>query len=460
MSGEPGQVEFPSRARAERYLTSDLPGIGGVLRSRWEDFLVEESPLYEPCGEGEHAYLFVEKHGMSTLEMVGAIAEHFGVRRADIGFAGLKDKRAITRQVVSVHIPGRRVESFPMLRHERLSILWADHHTNKLRRGHLRGNRFSIRVRGVGIADALTAQRVLSRLAVSGVPDRFGPQRFGITGDNHRIGAAMLRGEWSEALALLLGPSPNPTDPLRAMRAAFAEGRYDAAFEACPRVYRAEQRALCALASGADAERAFAAIDSVSREFYVSGFQSAVFNAVLDARLDDGTWNQLTEGDVAMRVTSRDEFLVTAAELAKPDLDARVRSGELSPTGPMWGPAMRVPLGEPGRIEREALEKTGVGATELERFGSSFRGLVEGARRPMRVAVIDPEVESGADGNGPFVRCAFELPRGAFATVVMDEVMKNGAPDAPRSSRQGPPAPEHPDDPEHEGGPRDIGKEA
>ncbi len=434
MASAQGEV-FDARARTTHHITSEIPGIGGVLRERWEDFLVEEIPLYEPSGEGEHAYLMVEKHGMSTLDMVGAIAEHFGVRRGDVGFAGLKDKRAITRQVVSVHTPGKRVESFPMVRHDRLTVLWADQHTNKLRRGHLRGNRFSIRVRGVSPGDALAAQRVLQRLAITGVPDRFGPQRFGLTGDNHRIGRAMILGRWDEAVRLLLGPGGDAPDALDTMRGLFASGHYAQAFEACPRHYRAERAALRALVQGHDAQKAMLAIDRTARGFYLSGFQSAVFNAVLDARIGDGTWNELVEGDIAMRVVTRDEFAVTPEELAKGDTPARVRSGELSPTGPMWGPAMQVAHGEPGRVERGALASVGVEPEDIERFGRAFKDSLEGARRPMRVPVIEPEVEGGVDDLGAYVRCAFELPRGAFATVVMDEVMKNGAPDAQHRGR-------------------------
>ena len=131
------------------YITADVPPVGGVLKQRDEDFFVEEIPLYEPCGEGEHQYLLVEKQGMSTLDLVRLLAKHFGVRREAIGFAGLKDKRAITRQVISVQTPGKTPEDFPMLDHPRARVLWADLHANKLRRGHLAGNRFSIRARGV-----------------------------------------------------------------------------------------------------------------------------------------------------------------------------------------------------------------------------------------------------------------------------------------------------------------------
>ena len=91
-----------------RYQTHDVAGIGGVIKQRPEDFLVEELPLYQPSGAGEHIYLFVQKRGMSTLELVNLLATHFGVTKREIGYAGLKDKQAITRQVFSIHAPGKR----------------------------------------------------------------------------------------------------------------------------------------------------------------------------------------------------------------------------------------------------------------------------------------------------------------------------------------------------------------
>src|SRR6056297_1521751 len=126
------------------YRSDGVPGISGVLKQREDDFLVDELPLYPPSGEGEHLMLFVEKHGLSTSYMIGVLARHFGVRESDIGYAGLKDKTAITRQHVTVHVPGKRMEDFPDLRDDRVRILWAEMHDRKMRRGHLAGNGFSI----------------------------------------------------------------------------------------------------------------------------------------------------------------------------------------------------------------------------------------------------------------------------------------------------------------------------
>ena len=131
----------------QRYLT-DAPGIGGVIKVRPQDFLVEELPLYEPGGDGEHLYLRIEKSGVSHGELISCLRRHFGVPAWAIGFAGMKDKHAVTRQTVSIQLPGRDPPAGP-IKHERINVLWAERHTNKIKIGHLAGNRFSIRIREV-----------------------------------------------------------------------------------------------------------------------------------------------------------------------------------------------------------------------------------------------------------------------------------------------------------------------
>src|SRR5262245_7615155 len=112
-----GGAEIDTFVEPAVYLTQDIPGVGGVLRESPEDFFVEELPLYEPCGSGEHIYLFVEKRNMSTVQMIRLLARHFGIGEESVGYAGLKDKRAVTRQVVSIHVPGKKPADFPAFEH-------------------------------------------------------------------------------------------------------------------------------------------------------------------------------------------------------------------------------------------------------------------------------------------------------------------------------------------------------
>ncbi len=421
----PDLQRFDAHIAAPVYLTRDVPGVGGVIKQRDEDFLVDEIPLYEPSGSGDHIYLYVEKRGLSTIQMRDEIARHFRVPPHSIGHAGLKDKQAITRQVMSVHAPGRTPESFPSFNHPRIDILWADLHENKLQRGHLAGNRFSIKVRGVEPASVLHARKALDTLARTGVPNRFGVQRFGYMRNNHLIGRSMILGDARGTIDLLLGAGGDMPVMQRESRLAYAAGDYQTAFEAMPRLFKGERQALRVMAASGDHAKALKAIDTTAAGFFISSFQSAVFNALLNRRVLDGSIDRLTDGDLAFVIKSRATFPVTTETFAEPDLAERLARFEIAPSGPMWGTTMRRAAGDIDRMEIEALTAAGVTPEHLvaceERDGYLMIG---GDRRPLRIPVIDPEVEGGVDEHGAYVRCAFELPRGSFATTVMDEIMK------------------------------------
>lgn len=407
------------------YVSADVPGIGGVIKQRPEDFLVDEQPAYAPSGEGEHIYLLVQKRGMSTMEMLRVIARHFGVPARAVGYAGLKDKHAITRQVVSVHAPGKKPEDFPMLAHERVSVLWADRHTNKLRPGHLRGNRFSIKVRNVQPTHVRAAWSVLRRLREVGSPNRIGTQRFGMLGNNHAIGRAIVLGAWDTAVQELLGPNAQRPDFNARARELFVQGKHREAIQEYPLQATIETRVLHQLALGKDARRALLSVDDTTLRFYLTAFQSYVFNRVLDQRVREGALATLRAGDLALKHENHAVFPVDEATLADATTAQRLERMEISPSGPMWASSMTRAGGEADAREVAALAELGLTPEQLLAFDQrSPRLALEGKRRPLRVPVIDPEVEGGVDEHGAYVRCAFELPRGAFATEVMREVMK------------------------------------
>ncbi len=129
------------------YFTADLPGIGGVIKQSPEDFVVEEIPAYEPSGEGEHLFLWIEKRDVSAEQLTRHIAKVLNIPNRDIGVAGLKDRTAITRQYVSV--PAQCAKRIGNIETDSIQILSFAKHQNKLRTGHLKGNRFSILVRDV-----------------------------------------------------------------------------------------------------------------------------------------------------------------------------------------------------------------------------------------------------------------------------------------------------------------------
>jgi tRNA pseudouridine13 synthase len=404
-----------------RYLTSEA-GLGGRIKLRPEDFLVEEIPLYQPEAAGEHLYMCIQKTEVAHGELMSCLRRHFGVTDKSIGFAGMKDKMGVTTQMVSVHV----LKDPPSMDipHARIKTLWFARHRNKLRMGHLTGNRFSIRIRDVEPHKAPTAMRTLDRLQSLGVPNYFGAQRFGYRHNNHLMGAAFLRGDWQMMLAQLLG-SRGATFPeyQRQRREHFDAGRFEEAASLWTAADRAERIACQALARGRKNKEACVRIGDHALSFWVSSLQSAIFNRVLDQRLEQGLFNTFIEGDVAFKHDSRGMFAITAEELAGPELVQRLEAKEISPSGPLWGRGM-MPAGTasvPEAMEHEALAAMGV-SQELLMTGNRAP---EGARRPLRTMLSHVELDAGADEHGSFIRVAFDLPRGAYATVVLREIIKN-----------------------------------
>lgn len=174
------------------FLTRNIPGLGGQIRTALEDFQVEERPLYLPCGEGEHLYVRITKRGLSTPDLVRRLSSSLGIKAQTIGVAGLKDARAVTTQMVSLQ--GIRPEQMTSLKMDNtiLSLQVLGHHRNRLRTGHHAGNHFRLVIRNVADHAAESVQAILQQLNARGVPNYFGPQRQGKRGDNYEVGAALL----------------------------------------------------------------------------------------------------------------------------------------------------------------------------------------------------------------------------------------------------------------------------
>lgn len=332
------------------------------------DFVVEEIPAYEPAGDGDHLFVTFRKQGRGTAEVVSDLARGLGIRARDIGVAGLKDKHAVTTQTVSIDRQGAKKEGegdaakipsrdeferrLRALSIDNVTVLDARWHRNKLKTGHLRGNRFTILVREVSdIPTALARFEEISRL---GVPNAFGEQRFG---PEHRNVARAK--EW------LSGRDRGPRDPK-------------------------------------------------ARRFSFSAWQSYLFNQVLAAREQEGTWATVLEGDLAMKHASGGLFPCTDETTDR----ARALVGEISATGPMLGAAMRWPDGAPRAIEdrvvRIALEELGV--SEDTEFLARLSQLGEGTRRPLR-QWVENLAATAEQPDG--IRVQFVLPSGTYATTVL-----------------------------------------
>jgi tRNA pseudouridine13 synthase len=162
------------------------------IRASPEDFVVDELPLYPAEGEGGHTFVRIEKRGRNTEEVVRALARALGIKPADVGYAGRKDRNAITRQWIS--LPGVAPEALASIELPGVAILEAIPHPHKLRTGQLRGNRFEIWVRDVDDALAAEAEARIARMCAVGMPNRFGEQRFGHGGENVERGREILEG--------------------------------------------------------------------------------------------------------------------------------------------------------------------------------------------------------------------------------------------------------------------------
>lgn len=169
-------------------------GASATLKLLNEDFIVTEIPLQLPSGEGEHIWLDVEKNGANTAFVAQQLAEAASVPERDVGYAGLKDRYAITRQWFSIYLPKGETPDLTLLQHPEFKVLSQSRHVKKLRRGDLQGNRFRIVLRDVtGDRDAIEAN--LKAVASHGAPNYFGAQRFGHDGGNVEQGRAMLARE-------------------------------------------------------------------------------------------------------------------------------------------------------------------------------------------------------------------------------------------------------------------------
>lgn len=394
-------------------LLADVEPCPGAIKSDYEDFVVEEIPLYAASGEGTHVYFLIEKTGLSTMQAIHDIAQRLGVRRMDIGYAGLKDARAVTRQWLSVeHIDPARITGLDVAR---VKVLETTRHGNKLRIGHLRGNRFEIKVRGADAARLAALQDGLARLARVGVPNYFGEQRFGARGDLWQVGRAMVRDDLGEALDLLLGrPGPRDRGSIRQARSVYEAGHYEEARRLWPGMFREERRALRTLAqNGGNKKRALLSIDKHTRQFYISAYQSHLFNRVVAARLATGI-ERLFDGDLAWLHANGAVFRVESAATEQPRADAF----EISATGPLFGTRMTEPTGRPAEIERECLvaEELGAEAFKADKLKCA------GGRRPLRFPVSSASMRLEGDERGPYLGVRFVLPAGCYATSVLREL--------------------------------------
>lgn len=316
-------------------LTTDLPGIGGRIKHVPEDFEVEEIPAYEPCGSGDFLYLWLEKRDLGAEYFVRQVAKRLDLPIGAVGTAGLKDRHAVTRQMVSV--PVQAEAQLPQLEGEGIRLLRTSRHTNKLKAGHLHGNRFRILIRDAAAESASLLPPVLERLRREGLPNYYGPQRFGRDGETLRLGLAMLE----------------------------ASGGRQPAATKLPR-------------------------SPFLRKLALSAAQSALFNQYLGQRLTDGLLRQVLLGDVMSKRPFGGLFVVQ--DLAREQ--ARFDAGETVHAGPIFGRKTFAAAGPAADREVTILQAAGLTSASFSGFGK----LVQGTRRPNLVFVDDLQAAVEPDG--------------------------------------------------------------
>jgi len=257
------------------------------LKTSPEDFQVEEVLGFEPSGEGEHCYAWVEKRGWNSNDVAGHFADQLGIRKRLIAHCGLKDKEAVTRQWFSIHLPGAESPTSEQLETDGIRVLRLERGTRKLKRGSHDANRFLLRLREVEITSRSELERRWEAIRDQGVPNYFGPQRFGRNGGNLPQVRKLFRGE-------------------------------------------IEVR------------------DRLLRGILISSARSALFNLQVARRIQSETWNRALEGEV---YGFADNGSLILPERYRGDEEERFAAGRVEVTAPLWGAGELLSAGAVGAME-------------------------------------------------------------------------------------------------------------
>jgi tRNA pseudouridine13 synthase len=331
----------------------ELPKAYGVsslsaeLRRTPEDFRVDEILGYDADGEGEHTLLWVEKRGANTDWVARELAKFAGVPPLNVGYAGLKDRHAVTRQAFTVQLAGKPDPDWSAFPHDDVKVLASTRHKRKLKRGALRGNRFVLVLRDVR-GDRERAEEVLQAIMSRGVPNYFGEQRFGREGGNVAQARAMFAGK---------------------------------------------------------------RVDREKRSILLSAARSHIFNSVLAERVERDAWDKPLEGEIWSLAGSRSWF---GPEPFDETLAARLAQGDIHPSGPLWGQGEPPTLAAAGELERQ------IAATFSDLADGLVAARMDQERRPLRLL---PKELRWRWLDDETLELGFELPAGAYATVVARELI-------------------------------------
>ncbi|UEC42018.1 MAG: putative tRNA pseudouridine synthase D [Methanothrix sp.] len=411
----------------ELYAT-DSPGCGGRLRTESSDFVVEEiyeGHIYEG---GRYLVVEVEKVDWETHHLVRDLSRQLQISQKRFGWAGTKDKKAVTRQRMSIMALEEEALRRVALPGVKIRVLGRSNRGVSL--GDLRGNRFAVRIREVDLDDREAARRVATVTEEieerGGLPNYFGVQRFGeVRPVTHLVGEALVRGEPERAAMTYLAlPFPGERESTREARERLLADRdFAAALKEYPLRLRYERAMMARLQEDGDFARSFDVLATNLKRLFVHAYQSLLFNRILSRRMRSGLpLDRAVEGDVVCfskgglpdvdKIQAVDKSNVAA-------VNRLAERGRAFVTLPLFGYRSSFSEGLPGEIERSVLEEEGVDLSGFQVEANPDLGS-PGSRRPALLRV-EPraEIEGGA-----CVLLKFDLPAGSYATVVLREYMK------------------------------------
>lgn len=415
------QSTYPlERELGMRYYASDAEGIGGKLRTTPEDFLVEEMPLPKKGGtEGPYCICQLTKKNWELQHAVKEIAKRLGISHRRIGWAGTKDRNAITKQWISIYnVTAEQVAAI----HLKDILLEPLRQSNEaLALGQLLGNRFDLVIRDTRPMDLARQVQTMTGTVSDGVPNYFGLQRFGaIRPVTHRVGEWILRGDFEQAVVTYVGQEfPGEVDPVKTIRSDFLATRDpESALRNLP-VYMAYERSMLhhLYTHPGDYRGALLELPPKLLSLFVSAFQSYLFNCALSQRFDDGgTLNDPVCGDRLIFANGRTD-VVTGTNANAVSIHIKRGRCTIALFMPGKGKSDAATVGE--HIMEALLQHHHITAEDFERASAFVSTKFDGAWRPI---ALKTHIESSIENTD--VRLKFTLPPGHYATTVCREFMK------------------------------------
>ncbi|NJE46328.1 tRNA pseudouridine(13) synthase TruD [Thermococcus sp. GR7] len=405
-----------------KYL-SEKPGIGGRIKAQPEDFIVMEEPLRSAFDGKKYAIFLLKKRNWDTMAAVKEIAKRAGISYKDIGFAGTKDRHAVTYQYISV--PRDAKEKVEAVRIKDIELRFVSY-GRALKLGHLLGNRFKIIVRDVDESAFERTKEIVRELrSKGGFPNYFGYQRFGerrVT--NHLIGKLLLKGDFEGAARLFLGAHGGGMEGDEARKNFWETGDVNRALEEFPGFLRYERAMLYKYKETGSWRKAFLSLPLPIMRIFIHAYQSYLFNLYISRRIEEGLpLNEALVGDIVVQIKGGIPYRDRTYRVTETNIDfvkEKIRKGEAMVSGPLFGFSMRRARGIPGRLEEELLAEENLSLKDFKRLPKPMAE--PGGRRELLIRPLGLTY-----GYVPSVGMCFRffLPKGVYATSVLREIMKD-----------------------------------